>query len=70
VVRWENSAGLFSRRAFEGFIAPETPNLRVDVTERVGRVLYHLGGDCTEVTFTLSEVKTSDSSSTMKSAHI
>jgi putative sterol carrier protein len=67
MARWENSVGLFSRRVFEGFIAPEVPNLRVNVTERAGRVLYHLGGDCTEVTFTLSEVdETADLSSSTK----
>ncbi len=59
VVEWENSLGLFARRAFfckvNGDEADSTPYhsfYRVGA----GQLLYRVGGDCTETTFTLTEL--------------
>jgi len=58
-MEWENSLGLFARRTF--FCAvngdkAEPTTYHSSYRISTGQVLYRVGGDCTEVTFTLTEL--------------
>lgn len=60
VVEWENSIGLFARRVFlcKMIAGDEADPTAYDASTRTatGLLLYRVGGDCTEATFTLTEL--------------
>lgn len=60
VAEWENSIGLFARRVFVCNMqaGDEADPTAYDASTRTapGQLLYRVGGDCTEATFTVTEL--------------